>query len=179
MKLRDQLLFPTFSKQNLLEKGSSQKKKKTRKKSFKKDEDLLQPLYKSPFSSGSSTSSSQLYGSNLSTSSTHSTKPHKASSRCIVVDNIMYNADADGCLYEDQPNHNPILQAPSYKILKSSLITTVAPPTAISPVLEQNVLRPVEVAQATSEAHCQCFNCGEKGHVYDLILCLFLFTLAS
>jgi hypothetical protein len=190
MKIKNQLLFHSlsFSPQTPLEseKENGQKKKERKKPSFKKDKDVDQQIssnftlpfsVQSPFSSSLSSLSNQSFDSfnsiPISLSPSSSSKASKPTSRHVMIDNIMYNADADGCVYEDQPNHFPLLPTPSYKHLKSSLLTSdILLPDQTSPRFDSNVMggKTIELEQLNSGNNYQCFNCGEKGHVYVIYI---------
>jgi hypothetical protein len=191
MKIRDQLLLHSLSlsKPTSSENGKGDKKKERKKQSLKKDKDIEQQTLptstnfippfpvQSPFSSGSSTLSNQSFNSfnsaPLSLSPSSATKSIKPSSRHVMIDNIMYNADTDGCVYEDQPNHFPILPTPSYKHFKSSLITSdVPPPNQTSPGFDSNIMggKLIEVEQLNSSNHYQCFNCGGMVNFYVIFI---------
>lgn len=81
---------------------------------------------------------------------------------------IIYNSESDGCEYEDQPNRTPLLHTPGYQRLSSSL--SHAPnslPTSLNKLsisMERNTT--LSDGEGGGDNNFQCFNCGEKGHMF-------------
>jgi hypothetical protein len=90
--------------------------------------------------------------------------------RQVMVNNIAYNVDVDGCAYEDQPNHTPLLQTPAYQHFSSSLSGAY---TASIPKIVLDRLSATSSSaenELINETNFLCFNCGEKGHMFGVYL---------